>query len=168
MGHQAAVCPNGTIDWRAVYGDKAFVVIPPIYPDHWKKLVTPLKIDVDDIAKNAEAYREVLDEHAAAKCQVECTQCSHMGYKPCTQERRKAVAENPALANQVVPPTVPFATQGNTRGMVAAAAGASAPGAPELPNGWAVAKDAQGRTYYWHTTTKKVQWDKPTAATPIT
>ena len=87
-----------------------------------------------------------------------------------TQERRKAIAESPALATQVVPPTVPYATQGSARGMAAAAAAAAAaaPATPELPNGWATAKDAQGRTYFWHTTTKKVQWDKPTAATPIT
>lgn len=85
------------------------------------------------------------------------------------QERRKAIEDNPALATQVVPPTVPYATQGNARGMAAAAnAAAAAPAAPELPNGWATAKDAQGRVYFWHTTTKKVQWDKPTAATPIT
>ncbi|CAK0783447.1 hypothetical protein CVIRNUC_006646 [Coccomyxa viridis] len=36
-----------------------------------------------------------------------------------------------------------------------------------LPEGWAATKDAQGRTYFWHKTTKKVQWDRPTAATPI-
>lgn len=39
--------------------------------------------------------------------------------------------------------------------------------APEpLPEGWSEAKDQQQRTYYWHTTTKKVQWERPTAATP--
>lgn len=35
-----------------------------------------------------------------------------------------------------------------------------------LPDGWSEAKDQQQRTYYWHTKTKKVQWDRPTAATP--
>lgn len=36
--------------------------------------------------------------------------------------------------------------------------------APEpLPEGWAEAKDAQERTYYWHIKTKKVQWERPTA-----
>lgn len=34
---------------------------------------------------------------------------------------------------------------------------------PALPEGWAAAKDAQGRTYFWHKATKKVQWDRPTA-----
>ena len=35
---------------------------------------------------------------------------------------------------------------------------------PPLPEGWAAAKDAQGRTYFWHKATKKVQWDRPTAS----
>ena len=38
----------------------------------------------------------------------------------------------------------------------------------DLPEGWAVAFDAQKRPYFWHRTTKKVQWDKPTADTPTT
>ncbi len=36
-----------------------------------------------------------------------------------------------------------------------------------LPEGWAAAKDGQGRTYFWHKTTKKVQWDRPNADTPV-
>lgn len=45
----------------------------------------------------------------------------------------------------------------------------SAAAAPvQLPLGWASAKDAQNRTYYYHTQTKKVQWQPPTAETSIT
>jgi hypothetical protein len=36
-----------------------------------------------------------------------------------------------------------------------------------MPEGWAAAKDQQGRTYFWHKVTKKVQWDRPTPQTPI-
>ena len=46
-------------------------------------------------------------------------------------------------------------------------AAASDPAQPLLPPGWATAKDPQGRTYYWHTKTKKVTWEKPTAETPV-
>ena len=35
-----------------------------------------------------------------------------------------------------------------------------------LPTGWAEAKDPQGRTYYWHTTTKKTTWTRPDSTTP--
>ena len=40
-------------------------------------------------------------------------------------------------------------------------------GAGALPENWSEAKDAQGRVYFWHTKTKKVQWDRPTADTPV-
>ena len=49
----------------------------------------------------------------------------------------------------------------------ASPAAASAAELAALPEGWASTKDAQGRTYFWHKTTKKVQWDRPTADTPI-
>jgi hypothetical protein len=48
-----------------------------------------------------------------------------------------------------------------------AAAAAPAPVEAPLPEGWGAAKDAQGRTYFWHKSTKKVQWDRPNADTPI-
>jgi hypothetical protein len=38
--------------------------------------------------------------------------------------------------------------------------------AQPLPEGWSEAKDAQGRTYFWHTKTRKVQWERPTADAP--
>lgn len=49
------------------------------------------------------------------------------------------------------------------------AAAAAAPATVEapLPEGWGAAKDAQGRTYFWHKSTKKVQWDRPNVDTPI-
>ena len=49
----------------------------------------------------------------------------------------------------------------------ASPAAASAAELAALPEGWSSTKDAQGRTYFWHKTTKKVQWDRPTADTPI-
>ena len=40
--------------------------------------------------------------------------------------------------------------------------------AEELPlaEGWATAQDGEGRTYFWHKVTKKVQWERPMADTP--
>ncbi|PNW74713.1 hypothetical protein CHLRE_12g486050v5 [Chlamydomonas reinhardtii] len=31
LGHQAANCPNGTINWRQIYGDDAFIMRQPIF-----------------------------------------------------------------------------------------------------------------------------------------
>jgi hypothetical protein len=55
--------------------------------------------------------------------------------------------------------------QGKVPGAVAVAAAPVAvapPQDPELLPGWAAAKDSEGKTYYWHRETKKVQWNKPT------
>lgn len=55
--------------------------------------------------------------------------------------------------------------QGKVPGAIAVAAAPVPPSPqqdPDLPPGWAAAKDAQGKTYYWHRETKKTQWNKPT------
>lgn len=57
--------------------------------------------------------------------------------------------------------------QGKVPGAMAAAAAAPVQPPPprqdpDLPLGWAAAKDSEGKTYYWHRETKKVQWNKPT------
>jgi hypothetical protein len=36
----------------------------------------------------------------------------------------------------------------------------------DLPPGWSIARDAQGKVYYWHRETKAVQWHKPSAPAP--
>jgi len=38
---------------------------------------------------------------------------------------------------------------------------------PPLPEGWASAKAPDGRTYFYHKVTKKTQWSRPDASTPI-
>ena len=43
-----------------------------------------------------------------------------------------------------------------------ASAGADGAAVQPLPEGWSEAKDAQNRTYFWHTKTRKVQWERPT------
>lgn len=48
-----------------------------------------------------------------------------------------------------------------------AAADAAADPRVGLPEGWSATRDASGKVYYWHRQTKKVQWDRPTAETPI-
>jgi hypothetical protein len=42
----------------------------------------------------------------------------------------------------------------------------TAPLPPTLPDGWLAAKDAAGRTYYYHTITMATRWDMPVAAPP--
>lgn len=129
VGHQAAACPNGTVNWRDKLGDDAyldyFTVDPPCFPS-------------DDAAK-----RPVIDPaaiEAAARAYAE--------------ERVKTGA---AEKEPIPPPRKPKTVA------VAAAGGAG----PPLPDGWAQAVDAKGRTYYWNRRNKQqVTWTRPTAPAP--
>lgn len=38
---------------------------------------------------------------------------------------------------------------------------------PKLPADWKSAKDAQGRTYYYHQVTRQTQWEFPTGSEEI-
>eukprot|EP00884_Botryococcus_braunii_P022029 jgi/Botrbrau1/850/Bobra.0352s0043.1 len=84
-------------------------------------------------------------------------------------------ARDYAEANKNAPAVTSTAPAQQVDGVLAtqpqAAPGSAPPPVKEeeapLPQGWAMAKDAQDRTYYWHTVTKKVQWDVPTADTPV-
>lgn len=48
-----------------------------------------------------------------------------------------------------------------------APAPAATPEEEPMPAGWAIAKDANQRAYYWHKKTQKTIWERPTADTPI-
>lgn len=63
-----------------------------------------------------------------------------------------AAAPPAAVAPQAAATTTPAAPH-------AAAVAEKSEG--DLPEGWATAKDSNGRIYYWHRETKKVQWQKP-------
>lgn len=63
LGHQAVNCTNGTINWRQIYGDEAFILREPIY---WSEIVDRRKakeIDLQDLEKKAR-------EHARAKAEA--------------------------------------------------------------------------------------------------
>lgn len=130
IGHQAATCPNGTVNWRDKLGDDAYLdyfsVDPPCFlSDDAAKRPT---IDVAAIEAAARAYAE---ERVASGAAVK---------EPIP----------PARKPKVVAPAV-------------GAAGVSAP----LPEGWAQAVDAKGRTYFWNRRNKaQVTWTRPTAPAP--
>ena len=56
LGHQAANCKTGTIPWRVVFGDEAFIVRKPVF---WTDVLDKRaahKVDVDALKSAAEAY----------------------------------------------------------------------------------------------------------------
>jgi hypothetical protein len=71
MGHQAAQCKTGTIPWREVFGDEAFVVRKPVF---WTEVLAKReahKVDFDQLTKEAVAY-------AQASCESQVRSRNHM------------------------------------------------------------------------------------------
>ncbi|CAD7700567.1 unnamed protein product [Ostreobium quekettii] len=147
LGHQAVNCTNGTINWRQIYGDEAFTIKPPVF---WSEMADKQKkkeVDVKELARRAREY-------ARMQCQAQGIDYDEMIRG--AQVFQHAPEQKPQL---------PVTSQQNG----GSAGGAVKKEAPEgdLPEGWAVARDAQQRVYYWHKKTQKVQWDKPTKDTPV-
>lgn len=132
LGHQAANCPNGTIDWQRMYGAHAFVMHAPIFQSDIDAAKKAKQIHFQELEQQARDYAKMRMEAASKQKELDIA--------------AKTAQEMVAEAGPVV--TLPQAE------------------AP-LPPGWATAHDAQGKVYYWHTQSKKVQWDKPTLETPI-
>eukprot|EP00200_Dunaliella_tertiolecta_P006342 CAMPEP_0202357822 /NCGR_PEP_ID=MMETSP1126-20121109/11698_1 /ASSEMBLY_ACC=CAM_ASM_000457 /TAXON_ID=3047 /ORGANISM="Dunaliella tertiolecta, Strain CCMP1320" /LENGTH=147 /DNA_ID=CAMNT_0048950785 /DNA_START=35 /DNA_END=475 /DNA_ORIENTATION=+ len=77
LGHRASECTSGTVNWRQIYGDNAFILRPPVYwseelaakkarqPDagilekqareYAKTMAEQLKLDYDEMMKKAES-----------------------------------------------------------------------------------------------------------------
>ena len=65
MGHQAAQCKTGTIPWREVFGDEAFVVRKAVF---WTEVLAKRaanQVDLDQLSKEAVAFAQ-----AACEAQV--------------------------------------------------------------------------------------------------
>jgi hypothetical protein len=68
MGHQAAQCKTGTIPWREVFGDEAFVVRKPVF---WTEVLAKReakRIDHERLTQDAIAFAR-----AACEAQVRCS-----------------------------------------------------------------------------------------------
>lgn len=150
LGHQAAQCTTGTINWKQIYGEDSFILKPPIYSSEYDALTKKKAVDVGDLEKRAREYAKMR------------SQSMGIDYNDMTKRAQE-------MLGQVQEGNAARAAAGNSdnaEGSEAPPAAAAAAGAP-LPEGWSSTIDAQGRTYYWHTKTKKTQWDRPTADTPI-
>ena len=59
LGHQAANCTNGTINWKQIYGEEAFRLKAPLYESDFERLRKVKQVDFDDLAKRATEYAKV-------------------------------------------------------------------------------------------------------------
>lgn len=158
LGHQAAQCTTGTVNWRAMYGENAFTMRRAVFQSELDAIKKSKQVDFSDLEKRAKDYAQMRQETGGPP-----------PHQAPPQRGSRQAHPPPAAAAAAAP-----------MGMAQAAAAPAAqvskpngdaqqkkPGEDGLPDGWAVAFDAQKRPYFWHKTTKKVTWDKPTADTPI-
>lgn len=59
VGHQAVECPNGTVNWKQIYGEDAFILRPPIYESQLREKRKMRTVDEADLRQKAEAFAKV-------------------------------------------------------------------------------------------------------------
>lgn len=157
LGHQAVNCTNGTINWKQIYGEDSFRLKAPIYESDYVKARKGREVDLEDLGKRAQQYAKMRAESLG------------IDYNSMKERAAQMLKDNEAA----VAAAQAKDTSGAKRSAEAEARDAPAAVKPKteaargLPAGWSAAKDAQGRTYYWHTKTKKVQWTVPDANSPV-
>lgn len=130
LGHQAATCCNGTVDFKAIYGGPgAFIKQPPVYPSDVYAIQMKKKVlSLDALDRDVERWR-------ANRENSNMEHSKHIaGMRGAAQPGKRRAAPSRVLVE-----------------------------APDLPEGWAAAKDGSGKVYYFHKTTKQVQWNRPEA-----
>lgn len=155
LGHQAAQCTTGTVNWRAMYGEDAFDMRPAIFQSDIEADKKAKQVDFEDLKRRAEDYAKMRAEGGAPP-QLAPPQ----GSQPQGQQQPP---------QQQLPPQQQAVGGAPPKEDPAAAEAAARKRAAEdgLPEGWAVAFDAAKKPYFYHRTTRKTLWEKPNAATPI-
>lgn len=59
LGHQAANCTTGTVNWRQMYGENAFSMRPAIFQSDLDAAKKSKQIDFEDLEKRARDYAKV-------------------------------------------------------------------------------------------------------------
>ncbi|GAX72638.1 hypothetical protein CEUSTIGMA_g94.t1 [Chlamydomonas eustigma] len=94
MGHQAAQCTSGTVNWRQIYGDKAFILRGPVY---WSDELARKKlkvVDAADLERRAKEYAKGQAEKAG------------MNFEEILKNAEVLNAQDPALTIKQAPAPV--------------------------------------------------------------
>lgn len=59
LGHQAANCTTGTINWKSIYGDDAFRLKIPLYESDYVRIKKEKEIDFKALEERAREYAKV-------------------------------------------------------------------------------------------------------------
>lgn len=73
VGHQAVECPNGTVNWKGIYGEDAFILRPPVYESQLRERRKLKEVNEDALRKQAEEYAKVSTAGMAAAASAAIT-----------------------------------------------------------------------------------------------
>lgn len=134
LGHQAATCSTGTVDWKTIYGPRAFLQKSPVFPSDIDRYIRRKKVNMEELDRDVASFIQV-KQRGGDTGDLVMEHSKHMvGHPP---PRRPIQQQQQQQQRKIIDE-------------------------PDLPPGWAAAKDGSGKVYYFHRETKKVQWQKPT------
>jgi hypothetical protein len=89
------MCPNGTVNWKAIYGEEAFILKPPVYESELRARRQRKDVNIDELEKRAQEFAKVgvmsTDRGAAAAAAAAAAGvrgARHQGNK-CQQQIRR-------------------------------------------------------------------------------
>lgn len=132
-----------------MYGAKAFIQQPPLFPSQLDDIRGRKKPDLKALERDVETYVKAKEEGRGADGQM----YSHV-----------RVPVQPRGMHHHQPGPGPVPPPGSGQGAPVVQVKQRPPEEEGLPPGWATAKDPNGKVYYWHRETKQVQWHRPDAA----
>ena len=179
LGHQAATCCNGTVDFKAIYGGpEHFLRKPTVYPSDVYAIQRRKKVlSMEALDRDVENWRKA-DSNGRE------------GLARAGMEHSRHVVGTGPMAGQPQGPAFGFGGHAGHGGHVGHPhhshhphqhPGGPHPGGhgypqqqqqppvkkarrvvdePDLPDGWAAA-ESNGKVYYFHKVTKAVQWKRP-------
>ena len=59
MGHQAANCTQGTINWKGIYGEESFKLRNPVYYSQLDQVAKAKEVNADELTQRAVQYAKV-------------------------------------------------------------------------------------------------------------
>ena len=137
MGHQAAQCTSGTVNWRSIYGDKAFLLKGPSYWSDEEARKKARILDKADLEKRASEYAKKKAEQLELSWEEIESRGKELHSIPPEEIIKKVEAEVP-VEEEPLPAGWAMTRDPTTQ-----------------------------KTYYWHKKSNKTVWERPTDETPI-
>lgn len=160
-GHQAANCPNGTVDWKEKYGMDFFFIPRPYYELLAENYV---EHDLEKLKKRAKAFakkkmEEEEREKKKAAWKPKSTPPENEAVQPIQADA--PVAEEPIREVENAQPIMVASVQHQGQETIATQEAMVPEQAPPSTNLWETYYDTYGRPYYHNRTTGTTQWEKP-------